>query len=104
MTDITIEEVSAKLDTLLVQLTPKETPKVDARDTSLTKGALFLRKHLEGVLPKEKLDALSFDDLLLVAEMKTEIKQPTLNPAPTSKPDAKIDPRPAWLIPTIEGA
>lgn len=94
--------LAEKVDALIKALTPPETPKEDARDHSLAKGVSFFKTYLEKVLPKEKLDTLTFDELVLAAELKAQIQPPQLNPAPPiNKTDAKIDPRPKWLIPEV---
>jgi hypothetical protein len=99
----------AKLDAALVQieaLTPKEdtTAKEDARDLSIKKGVNFLKTFLDGVLPKEKLDSFNFDELVLAAELKSQIKPSKINPAPTiGKEDTKNDGRPSYLKATVGG-
>ena len=102
-----IGDLAAKLDAVLARVAalepPLETPKTDARDTSLAKGAAFFKTYLDKVLPTEKLDTLTFDELVLAAELKSQIQPSHLNPAPplTPKPDATSDPRPDYLRPTV---
>jgi len=80
--------LTEKVDALIKALTPPETPKEDARDKSLAKGINFFKTYLANALPKEKLDALTFDELVLAAELKGHTP-PALNPAPAPKNDAK---------------
>jgi len=108
-TDEEFKELAAKLDTLVKtveDMKPKEdadsTPKEDARDKLIERGAAFLRSFLANDLPKEKLDSYPLNDLLVAAELKTSMKPSNDNPAPPlSKEDAVKDDRPEWLIPTV---
>ena len=100
-----LDALSYDVESLKPKEDPDPTPKTDARDTSIAKGKAFFITYLDKVLPKEKLDTLSFDELVLAAELKSVIKPSNLNPAPPiSKTDAKTDNRPEWLIPTVESA
>jgi len=97
----TIEELMELINSLTAKvdaLTPKEDVEdvPDPRDESLEKGVSYFVKKLDGVLPKEKLDTLSFNELLLVAEMKGIVKKDSHdNPAPPldsiTKKDVKLD-------------
>ena len=112
-TDAEWAELTAKLDSLTKELealkTPPaadSTPKLDARDTSLAKGKAFFLTYLDKTLPREKLDTLSFDELVLASELKSQISPVKLNPAPPiDKTDAgTTDSRPAYLRATVEGS
>ena len=100
-TDDDFQALVAKVDALAAALEPPTTPKEDARDVSLAKGTSFFKTYLEKVLPKEKLDTLTFDELVLAAELKAQIQPPKLNPAPPIDKTDAADPRPAWLIPEV---
>lgn len=97
----------AKLDSLIESIKPKtdtETAPPDARDKSLSKGISFFKTYLAKTLPKEKLDTLEFDELVLAAEMKSVITPAVnLNPAPPiKKTDSKTD-QPDFLRATVSG-
>ncbi|MCK5344917.1 MAG: hypothetical protein KAR20_16010 [Candidatus Heimdallarchaeota archaeon] len=103
----TVDKLTEKIDTLTKQvedLKPEEetVEKTDARDTSIEKGSVYLRKNLEKVLSKEKLDTMNFDELLVAAEMRDTIKPPTFNPAPPISPKTDTEKRPGFLIPTVD--
>ena len=100
-TDDDFRALADKVDALITSLTPPETPKTDARDMSLAKGTAFFKTYLEKVLPQEKLDTLTFDELVLAAELKSQIQPPNLNPAPpVEKQDAKSS-IPEWMRPEV---
>lgn len=110
----TIEEQIAGLRTemdtfsaALESLTPKEdtnsTDKIDARDTSLAKGKAYFLTILKGALPKDKLDALTFDELVLAAELKSDLHPGFNSPPPITTEKADTDDRPEWEKATVEG-
>lgn len=102
----TVDKLTEKIDTLTQQvedLKPEEesTEKTDTRDISIEKGSVYLRKNLEKVLSKEKLDTMNFDELLVAAEMRDTIKPPTFNPAPPIVSKKDTEARPSYLIPEV---
>jgi len=107
ITDEQFAELVSKMDTLSKEIEtikkPPETPtadKTDTRDASLEKGKSYFRTILKDALPKEKLDALSFDELVLVAELKQNDSH--FNPPPQiNKTDTKVETRPDFLIPKV---
>lgn len=113
VSDEQFAELVSKMDTLsktvdkLTQEKPPEetdsTDKTDTRDLSLKKGVDYFRNILKDALPKEKLDTLSFDELVLVAEIKQNDSH--FNPPPPieKKDTDKKDTRPEWLIPKVGG-
>lgn len=102
--------MSAKVDALISSveaLKPKEDTKPPANPLQplIDKGTIFMRTYLKDKLPKEKLDTLSYDELLLAADLASTLK-PTvpLNAPPIGKSDTatpKTDTRPAYLIPDV---
>ena len=98
-----LDALTKIVETLVKPPEDEPAPKTDARDVSITRGTAFLKEFLAKDLTKEKLDAYTFNDLLVAAELKTSIMPNlNLNPAPPlSKEDAVDDPRPAWLRPTV---
>lgn len=99
-----------KLDAMEQRLESLEHPpeeesieeKTDARDLSLEKGKSFFKSYLKDALPKEKLDAYTFEELLVAAELKSTFSNSTVNPAPPlTKTDHKEDPRPSWMRPVV---
>lgn len=112
ITDEQFAELVSKMDTFskqLESLTPKEQPdpadKIDTRDTSLAKGKAYFLTFLKDTLPKEKLDTLTFDELVLAAELKHSNLMTGFNPPPPiTKTDTEKDDRPYYLIPTVEEA
>ena len=104
ITDLLTENLDAALKPILEQitnLTPKEeddteeTEKTDA-DKQLTRAAEILRGNLKGFLKKEKLDAMTFEQLDIANQLKDELPQTGIkNPVEQKTPKLDADPD-AW--------
>ena len=94
--------LTEKLDAALERLEKLENPpepeiKEDAEppvDPRITKAEALVREILKDNLPKEKLDSMGLDELILAHELKSTLKVPRAKPAPPSsqKEDADEDP------------
>ena len=88
ITELLTEKLDAALKPVLEQianLTPKEEPEDDTTektdtDKKLARAADILRDNLKGFLKKEKLDAMSFEELDIANQLKTEIPRGIKNP------------------------
>ena len=105
ITEILTEKLDAALKPILEQitkLTPKEEEKDEAEDNEktdtdkqLARAADILRSNLKGFLKKEKLDAMTFEELDIANQLKDELPQSGLrNPVEQKTP--KLDSNPAW--------
>jgi len=101
--EILTVKLDAALKPLLEQiktLTPKEEPEADADNTEktdadkkLARAAEILRSNLKGYLKKEKIDAMTFDELDIANQLKDELPQSGIkNPVEQKKP--KLDSNP----------
>jgi len=97
------EKLDAALAPLLesiAKLTPEEpevdpTEKTDA-DKQLARAAEILRGNLKGFLKKEKLDAMTFDELDIANQLKDELPLSGIrNPVEQKTPKLDADPD-AW--------
>jgi len=106
--------ISEKLDAALApllekieKLTPKEEEKEEKEgesnektdsDKKLDRAAEILRSNLKGFLKKEKLDAMSFDELDIANQLKDELPQSGIkNPVEQKNTKTDSDPK-AWGV------
>jgi len=98
-----LEKLDARLDTLEK---PPEEEKEDTEDPRIVSAQKVLIKLLTPYFKEDTLKDKTFDQLLLIADLKEDFTPPVkLNPAPPlTKEDAKDDPRPEWLRPTVNAS
>ena len=69
-----LDALSKKVDALIEKLAPAEKEDADPRDALLKRYADAFRTILADALPKEKLDAMTPEELLIAHDLKTNIK------------------------------
>lgn len=82
------EKLNLRMDALKK---PPEDPKEDVEDPRLVKASTVMRVALKENLTKEKLDAMSFDELVIAMTLKEDFAPAVGVPPPTggqSKEDA----------------
>jgi hypothetical protein len=87
-----LDALSKKVDALIEKLAPAEKEDADPRDALLKRYADAFRTILADALPKEKLDAMTPEELLIAHDLKTNIKVDSNevgNNPPKGKTDAK---------------
>lgn len=89
-----LDALTKKIDALEEKLAPEQKEDADPRDALIKKGAEAFRGILADALPKEKLDAMSFEELLIAHELKSKLdsaKPKEVGNELKGKEDAKKD-------------